>query len=116
MSDSWIARKLEAQLAGRYLMPSDLITSTMKSEPGTPPMRFAACSPGGCVSAAATCMVGGRAEGARGSGAGGVWDKAGLTAVAPAAASAPARKRRRSGVARDFLRAMGSSPWWLGQG
>src|SRR3954465_6302108 len=111
MSDSWIARKLEAQLAGRYLMPSVLITSTMKSEPGTPPMRLATCSPGACVSAAATCMVGGSADGARATG-GGEESTCDGTAVAAPAASAPVRKRRRSGVAGDFLRAIGSSPWW----
>ena len=51
-----MARKLEAGFAGRYLMSSVLITSTMKSEPGTPPIRDG--SFGVPVSAAATCMVG----------------------------------------------------------
>jgi hypothetical protein len=47
ISDSWIALKLEAQFADRYLMPSVLMTSTMKSEPGTPPMRkLSSFSPG----------------------------------------------------------------------
>src|SRR5207253_8010060 len=96
MSDSWIARKLEAQFAGRYLMLSDLMTSTMKSEPGTPPMRLATCSPGGCVSAAATCMVGGSADGARGAGSGAVWDSAGVTVVAAPVARTRVRNLRRS--------------------
>src|SRR5271166_6017393 len=39
MSDSCSARKLEAGFDGRYLMSSVLMTSTMKSEPATPPMR-----------------------------------------------------------------------------
>src|SRR5438552_3685390 len=45
-------------------MSSVLITSTMKSEPATPPMRGK--SLGVPVSAAATRMLGGRAEGRRG--------------------------------------------------
>ena len=36
-----MARKLEAQFDGQYLMSSVLMTSTMKSEPGTPPIRDA---------------------------------------------------------------------------
>src|SRR3954463_3569434 len=47
MSDSWIALKLDAQFDGTYLMPSVLMTSTMKSEPGTPPMRLPPGPPGG---------------------------------------------------------------------
>src|SRR5260370_17305735 len=66
--DSCSPRKLEAGLAGKYLMSSVLITSTMKSEPATPPMRDK--SLGVPVSAAATRMLGGRAEGGRGADAG----------------------------------------------
>src|SRR5256885_14488261 len=99
MSDSWIALKLEAQFAGRYLMPSVLITSTMKSEPGTPPMREPApFSPGLPVSAAATCALGGRAEGRRSGAAGGVAGNAGVTAPAAGGARAPGRELRRGVV------------------
>src|SRR5437660_10017470 len=58
-------RKLEAGLDGIYLICSVLITSTMKSEPATPPMRAPAMSFGVAVSAAATCMLGASAEGNR---------------------------------------------------
>src|ERR1700730_1609782 len=68
MRDSCSARKLEAGLAGKYLMSRLLITSTMKSEPATPPMRDK--SLGVPVSAAATRMLGGRADGGRGADAG----------------------------------------------
>src|SRR5438876_959771 len=57
-------RKLEAQFDGRYLMSSVLMTSTMKSDPATPPIRLSS----GCgtlVSAAMVCAVGGSAEGRR---------------------------------------------------
>src|SRR5712692_8637238 len=67
MSDSWMARKLEAGFDGRYLISSFLMTSTMKSEPGTPLTRDN--SFGVAVSAAATCMVGGSADGRRGTAA-----------------------------------------------
>src|SRR5437764_8346346 len=56
-------RKLEAGLDGKYLMSSCLITSTMKSEPGTPPIRGK--SLGVPISAAATRMLGDSADGAR---------------------------------------------------
>src|SRR5262245_17060812 len=58
-------RKLDAGFDGRYLMSRVLMTSTMKSEPGTPPMRAPAKSFGVPLSAAATCIVGGKAEGGR---------------------------------------------------
>src|SRR5882757_7661550 len=67
-----MARKLEAGFAGRYLMSSVLITSTMKSEPATPPIR--GNSFGVPVSAAATCIEGGSAEG-RGAGPRSVWSR-----------------------------------------
>src|SRR5260221_11312212 len=59
-----MARKLEAGFDGRYLISRVLMTSTMKSEPGTPPIRGS--SFGAAVSAIATCMVGGTADGRRG--------------------------------------------------
>src|SRR2546430_12068283 len=59
-----MARKLEAGFDGRYLISRVLMTSTMKSEPGTPPIRGS--SFGVSVSAIATCMVGGSADGRRG--------------------------------------------------
>src|SRR5260221_9392915 len=76
-----------------------LRTSTMKSEPGTPPTRFGAISPGVCVSSAATCVVGGSTAGvfsATGSSA----LRAGAAATAAPVASIPVRNLRR------FLRAM----------
>src|SRR3954464_8582930 len=105
MSDSWIALKLEAQFAGRDLMPSVLITSTMKSDPGTPPMREPApFSPGLAVSAAATCALGGRAEGRRSGAAGGVAGKGGVTAPAAVVAMTPVRNLRRSFMVRSSER------------
>src|SRR6185437_7092682 len=92
-------------------MPSVLMTSTMKSDPAAPPMRFGATSPGVCVSAAATCALGGSADGARvfwassccacSSSAPRV--RVGVSAVAAPAATNPVRNLRRS------LRAMASS-------
>src|SRR5258708_29342940 len=64
ISDSCSARKLEAGLLGRYSMSSDLMTSTMKSEP-TGPLWWAN-SFGVPVSAAATLADGRSAEGTRG--------------------------------------------------
>src|SRR6266481_140408 len=79
-------------------MLSVLRTSTMKSEPGTPPMRFVGISPGVWVSSAATCVVGGSTEGvfsATGSSA----PRAGVAATAAPAASTPVRNLRRSSLA-----------------
>src|SRR4051794_41630622 len=90
-----MARKLDAQFEGRYLMSSVLITSTMKSEPATPPMRGS--SFGVPVSAAATCQVGGSADGARGGGAAGgvaVVAASATRGVAPGAPPAPATPAR----------------------
>src|SRR6516165_5554747 len=103
-----MARKLEAGLDGRYLMSSVLITSTMKSEPATPPMR--GNSFGVPVSAAATCIEGGSAEG-RGAGAvsDGVAEVAlfaagGVTAVAAPATATPVKNLRRLKSGRGSLR------------
>src|SRR5262249_37967758 len=76
-------------------MSSVLITSTMKSEPGLPGTRGS--SPGGCVSAAAICIVGASAEGTRGAGSAAF--ATGVTAVAAPAATTPVRNLRRSGFA-----------------
>src|SRR5215510_7385264 len=102
MIDSWMARKLEAQFDGQYLMSSVLMTSIMKSEPGTPPMRDWANSFGVWVSAAATCMLGGSADGTRGAGAAlgevacvAALATGGVTAVAAPATVTPARNFRR---------------------
>src|SRR6267154_3830724 len=105
-----MARKLEAQFEGQYLMSSVLITSTMKSEPGTPPIRGS--SFGVPVSAAATCILGGSADGRRrGSALGEVAGVAafatgGVTAVAAPATATPARNLRRFTSGRGSLRAM----------
>src|SRR6267154_1950149 len=105
-----MARKLEAQFEGRYLMSSVLMTSTMKSDPGTPPIR--GNSFGVPVSAAATCIVGGSADG-RGAGAAlgdvdGVAPFAigGVTVVAAPATATPARNLRRLTSGRGSLRFM----------
>ena len=69
-------------------------------------MRFGASSPGVCVSAAATCALGGSAEGARVFCATSSWEpraRGGVIAVAAPAATNPVRNLRRS------LRAMISS-------
>src|SRR5713226_6400633 len=94
-----MARKLEAQFDGRYLMSSFLMTSTMKSEPGTPPIR--GNSFGVPVSAAATCIEGGSADGTRAGAAVGVvavvaaLATGAVTAVAAPATATPARNLRR---------------------
>src|ERR1700722_16282122 len=56
-------RKLEAGLHGRYLMSSDLITSTMKSEPAAPSFAPAGSAFGVPTSAAATIADGRAADG-----------------------------------------------------
>src|ERR1700687_5540749 len=94
-----MARKLDAQFDGRYLMSSVLMTSTMKSEPGTPPIR--GNSFGVPVSAAATRIEGGSAAGR---GAGPALDDlasvatfvtGGATAVPAPATATPAKNLRR---------------------
>src|SRR3981081_1156557 len=103
-----MARKLEAQFEGQYLMSSVLITSTMKSEPGTPPIR--GNSFGVPVSAAATCIEGGSADGrGAGSALGDVASVApfaarGVTAVAAPATATPAKNLRRLTSGRRSLR------------
>src|SRR5262249_49038321 len=107
-----MARKLEAGLDGRYLISRVLMTSTMKSEPGTPPMRGS--SFGVAVSATATCMVGGSAEGRRGAltdpSVAGAFAAGGASAVVAPATAAPARNLRRLTSGRGCFRAMGFLP------
>src|SRR5437868_14859746 len=76
-------------------MLSVLMTSTMKSEPAVPLMRFSAISPGFCVSSAATCVVGGSADGFGFSSAS-LCPMAGAATVAAPVASTPVRNLRRS--------------------
>src|SRR5258705_12279052 len=93
-----MARKLEAGFDGRYLISRVLMTSTMKSEPGTPPIRGS--SFGVAVSAIATCMVGGSADGRRGavmdaSVAAAAFAAGGARAAVAAATAAPAQNFAR---------------------
>src|SRR6266545_2629073 len=107
-----MARKLDAQFAGRYLMASVLMTSTMKSDPGMPLTR--ASSRGVPVSASAALPEGGSAEGARGGLACATTsaERAGVIAVAAPAATTPVRNLRRSAFGPGSLRGMVfSSPW-----
>src|SRR5205809_5219505 len=52
MSDSCSPSKLDPGFAATYSIPSDLITSTMKSEPGFSMIRVLTCAGLGAVSAA----------------------------------------------------------------
>src|SRR6266545_7456135 len=99
-----MARKLDAQFAGRYLMASVLMTSTMKSDPGMPLTR--ASSRGVPVSASAALPEGGSAEGARGGLACATTsaERAGVIAVAAPAATTPVRNLRRSAFGPVSLR------------
>jgi hypothetical protein len=74
------------------------MTSTMKSEPGTPP-TLEVLTAGVPVSAAATCIVGRSAEGMRGAGSAAfaTGELNADAAVAAPAATAPVRNLRRSG-------------------
>src|SRR5262245_12710358 len=85
------------------------MTSTMKSEPGTPPMREVDSSFGVPLSAAAICIVGGSAEGRRGAALvdAVVAACAGDTAVAAPATAAHARNLRRLTSGCGYFRAMG---------
>src|SRR5215472_18117166 len=94
-------------------MSSVLMTSTMKSEPGTPPMREVDNSFGVPISAAATCAVGGSAEGIRGAAPveALVAALAGGTAVAPLATATPAKNLRRLTAACECLRLINFLPF-----
>src|SRR5215472_5903459 len=101
-------RKLDAGFEGRYLMSRLLMTSTMKSDPATPWMRPK--SFGVAVSAAATRMLGGSAEGARAAAASyGDSVVAAVTAGDPAVVAAPATAtparnlRRLTSAGASFL-------------
>src|SRR5690242_13434550 len=91
-------RKLEAGLHGMYLMSSDLITSTMKSEPAAPLSRF--ISGTAPTSAAAMRALGATADGSRcgaiGSGAVAAVAVTGAAVAAAPATAAPDRNLRRS--------------------
>src|SRR6266436_1834766 len=95
-------------------MPSVLMTSTMKSDPGMPLTR--ASSRGVPVSACATCIEGGSAEGARGVGATTSAERTGVIAVAAPAATTPVRNLRRSAFGPGSLRAMVFSSSWASPG
>src|SRR5438105_5604573 len=75
-------------------MLSVLMTSTMKSEPGAPPIRFGGISLGMRVSAAATYSFGGSAEGFGGVASSAA--RAGVAAAAAPAATMVVRNWRRS--------------------
>src|SRR5882757_4488838 len=78
-------------------MSSVLMTSTMKSDPATPPIRFrSAC--GTLVSAAMVCVVGGSTEGRRAGAAPATVALAACGAMVPAApaTATPVRNLRRS--------------------
>src|SRR5471030_567906 len=103
MSDSWIARKLDAQFDGRYLISSFLMTSTMKSEPAVPPIR--AMSFGVPVSAAIVCAVGGSDEGKRtGAVPAAAVAACGVTVLAAPASATPVRNLRRSTLTLETFR------------
>src|SRR6185295_12693174 len=93
MSDSCRARNDEPGFAATYSKPSDLMTSTMKSEPGRSVVYMSTRGGGGLVSDATWAGEGGGA-------ARRFWTcafAAGGFATSPAApAAAPFRKRRRS--------------------
>src|SRR3981189_1447927 len=107
-----MARKLEGQFVGHYWMWGVLMTSTMKSEPGTPPIREPDNSFGVPVSAAATCIVGGSADGRAAAAACGAaaavapFATGGVTAVAAPATATLARNLRRLTSGRGSLRFM----------
>src|SRR6266853_1385488 len=91
MIDSWIPRKFDPGFAQTYSNPSDLITSTMKSDPVRSTVSTSAAD-GTSVSAAAD--IGGGAT--RFTSAGGAATAAGPAANAAAPTAAPFRKSRRS--------------------
>src|SRR5215469_12114439 len=90
MIDSWIPRKLEAGLAAIYSIPSDLITSTMKSPPLRPSVS---CSFAGIAASAAASWIGTLPLGATG-GVTAALAKGGAMVAAPTRL-APFKKPRR---------------------
>src|ERR1700733_753364 len=98
MMDSCSPRKLDPGFAQTYSNPSDLITSTIKSDPVRSAVRTSA--PDGTSASAAADIGGGTV---RFSSAGGAATAAGTAAKAAAPAAAPFRKFRRSTPAFDCL-------------
>src|SRR6516165_4168577 len=96
MMDSCNARKVDPGLAATYSMPRDLITSSMKSDPGRS-VVYTSARGGALVSAAVRRAPGsGVAVAARASGCGAVCGSAaeGFATRAAAPAAAPFRNRR----------------------
>src|SRR5882757_1189244 len=98
-------------------MSSVLMTSTMKSDPATPPIRFSSAC-GTLVSAAMVCVVGGSTEGRRAGAAPAMVALAACGAIVPAApaTATPVRNLRRStfgpesfvlGTLRAMVRSLG---------
>src|SRR5215470_10536349 len=104
--DSCSARKVDPGFAAQYSMPSDLMTSSMKSDPGRS-VVYTSARGGGLVSAAVRRAPGnGVAAAARACAAGAACGSAveGLATSAAAPAAAPLRNPRRlSGVLSPFL-------------
>src|ERR1700676_3958307 len=101
MSDSCNPRKLDPGLAARYSKPSDLITSTMKSDPGRSVVRTS--TPDASVSAS----TGGAAGATKG------WAPMApvvATRLATPLTAAPFKNARRSTAFLDLSMAFGDSP------
>src|SRR2546429_7944701 len=92
MIDSWRPRKLEPGLAHTYSKPSDLITSTMKSDPERSMVKTSIFDG---VPTSASGDIGGGAAAARGAGAADA-PVTGFATSTAAPAAAPFRKSRRS--------------------
>src|SRR5205809_3576911 len=97
MSDSCSPSKLDPGFAATYSIPSDLITSTMKSEPGFSMIRVLTCAGLGVVSAAswASDGCGAVAAGAAPRCARCAFAAGAVATSAAAPAAAPFRKPRR---------------------
>src|ERR1700686_1461595 len=96
MSDSCNPRKLDPGLAARYSKPSDLITSTMKSDPGRSVVCTSTCAQT-VVSAETVLAVGEGAAARRGSDCGALGARGGSglpTSVDGPAAAADGKPRR----------------------
>src|SRR6266850_3684281 len=106
--DSWIPRQEDAGLLNTKSIPSDLSTSTMKSEPGRPgSVPGADCTFRVANSACAAAVDGRCAAGlAASTAAAGPPAPVTDTAVAAPVIAAPARNLRRLTSVRAFLRAM----------
>src|SRR5580692_2228643 len=102
MIDSWMPRKLDPGLAHTYSNPSDLITSTMKSDPVRSAVRTSVIE-GTSVSAVGDIAGGTTRFGSAGCGS--ALTAAGTAASAAAPIAAPFRNFRRS---MSFLADSGS--------